>query len=539
MHRFTELLLEVWQEAGRYSRIAESTERIAELLRGRIPLHQVIVRRLELPNRQIRTVATGLASPAEKVAALRTPLTPEELNAIVALASRQRTLPTDSGADKALRERIMPPGLARGSLIGVLRSDAGPLGFLILVAPAGAVFEPVHSQLLEELLAPFTLALENDQRLLALETDRQAAEADRQALLRRLGRESLHEAIVGATNGLQPVMDRVAQVAHADVPVLIFGETGSGKEVIARAIHDGSPRHEGPFLRVNCGAIPTELVDSELFGHERGSFTGAVGTRQGWFERANGGTLFLDEIAELPLAAQVRLLRVIQDGVFERVGGQRALEVDVRIVGATHRDLQRMVAEHRFREDLWYRLAVFPIFLPPLRERLEDLPALALHFAQRAARRFGLPLQTPTLADLDLMSRYAWPGNIRELAAVIDRAAILGNGARLEIGQSLGMPGAIAGSAQRPAADRPVAHPAVDALPGESTPTPQAVGVFESLDVAMRRHIEAALLRTRGRIDGPRGAARLLQINPHTLRARMRKLGVDWRAYRQAGAEAG
>ena len=184
--------------------------------------------------------------------------------------------------------------------------------------------------------------------------------------------------------------------------------------------------------------MPPELIDSELFGHERGSFSGAVGTRRGWFERADGGTLFLDECGELPPAVQVRLLRILQDGTFERVGGEGSHRVSVRIVAATHRDLRSMVAEGRFREDLWYRLAVFPIQLPPLRERREDMAAMATHFALRAARRLGAPPLVPSMADIGLLLAYSWPGNVRELAAVIERAAILGEGKRLELAQSLG-----------------------------------------------------------------------------------------------------
>ena len=188
-------------------------------------------------------------------------------------------------------------------------------------------------------------------------------------------------------------MEQVQLVAPSDTPVLILGETGSGKEVVARAIHSRSRRASGPFLRINCGAISPDLVDSELFGHERGSFTGAVAERKGWFERADCGTLFLDECGELPLPAQVRLLRVLQDGTFQRVGGERPLHVDVRVIAATHRDLPAMVASGQFREDLWYRIAVFPVRLPPLRERLADIPALATHFALRAAEatRFECP----------------------------------------------------------------------------------------------------------------------------------------------------
>jgi transcriptional regulator with GAF, ATPase, and Fis domain len=244
--------------------------------------------------------------------------------------------------------------------------------------------------MLEALLDPFSAALENDRRLHELAALREAAEADRRSLLSRLGRREMSEKIVGAESGLRQVMERATLVAQSDVPVLILGETGTGKEVVSRAIHSRSVRSAGPFIRVNCGAIPAELIDSQLFGHERGSFTGASETRQGWFERADGGTLFLDEIGELPLPAQVRLLRVLQDGYIERVGGQRPIHVDVRIVAATHRDLPSMVKAGTFREDLWYRIAVFSILLPRLSERREDIPELARHFAERAANRFGL-----------------------------------------------------------------------------------------------------------------------------------------------------
>jgi transcriptional regulator with GAF, ATPase, and Fis domain len=272
-------------------------------------------------------------------------------------------------------------------------------------------------------------------------------------------------------------------------------------------------------MRVNCGAIPRELIDSQLFGHERGSFTGAAETRQGWFERADMGTLFLDEIGELPLDAQVRFLRVLQDGFIERVGGTKPIRVNVRVVAATHRDLAAMVRENAFREDLWYRIAVFPILLPPLRDRIDDIPALARHFAARAATRFGLAPVMPAASDIDLLQSYDWPGNIRELGAVIDRAAILGNGQTLELATSLGLSGP-----QR------TSMPAL-AIGNESPPSTTG-RTIATLDDATRRHIEAALRATRGRIEGPQGAARLLKINPHTLRARMRKLRIDWNAFR-------
>jgi len=401
-----------------------------------------------------------------------------------------------------------------------------PAGVLVMVAAPQRQFCDEHAKMFGLLLEPFSAVLENDRRIHELATLREAAEADRRSLLSRLGRSDMSETIVGADAGLRGVMERAQLVSQSDVPVLILGETGTGKEVVARAIHSRSTRGAGPFIRVNCGAIPSELIDSQLFGHERGSFTGASATRQGWFERADRGTLFLDEIGELPLPAQVRLLRVLQDGYIERVGGHQAIHVDVRMVAATHRDLPSMIRDGAFREDLWYRIAVFPIRLPRLDERLEDIPALARHFAERASNRFGLAYVEPTPADILLLTDYSWPGNIRELGAVIDRAAILGNGKTLEITTALGTGAPLL--------------PFAELVAGRSSATSDqprsAVRPIATLDAAMRMHIERALAATRGRIEGRYGAAVLLGINPHTLRARMRKLGVDWGRFRTPDA---
>lgn len=322
------------------------------------------------------------------------------------------------------------------------------------------------------------------------------------------------ERLIGSETGLAAVMARARMVARSSAPVLLFGETGTGKEIIARAIHEHSTFRSGPFRRVNCGAIAPELIDSELFGHEPGAFTGAMTRRKGWFEQADGGTLFLDEIGELAPAAQVRLLRVVQDGELIRVGGERPVRVKVRIVAATHRDLPTMVEAQAFREDLYYRLSVFPIVIPPLRDRPADIRAFAEYFAERAANRFGVRLVPVSDADVRVLAEYRWPGNVREMAAVMDRAVLIGQGRSLEVSAALG-PGTRA------------PNPLLDSSPVHSS-------AIEPLDVVMRRHIEAALVATHGRVEGPHGAARLLRINPHTLRARMRKLKVDWRAFRQA-----
>ncbi len=347
----------------------------------------------------------------------------------------------------------------------------------------------------------------------------------------------LRERIVGAEAGLRTVMERVQIVAESDMPVLILGDTGTGKEVVARAIHARSTRAAAPFLRVNCGAIPTELIDSQLFGHERGSFTGASDQRKGWFERADSGTLFLDEIGELPLAAQVRLLRVLQEKQIERVGGQDTIHVDVRIVAATHRDLAAMVHERTFREDLWYRVNMFPILLPRLSERVEDIPALAKHFARKAAVSFGFLYVEPSPEQIDRLIEYHWPGNIRELQAVMDRAVILGRGIQLDIVTALGI-GLAPKPRTVPISSEPTFYEVIPDVPAARTavvPSPPLVvetSRMESLNDSIRRQIERALSASHGQIEGRRGAAAALQINPHTLRAKMRKLGIRWSEFR-------
>ncbi len=556
-------LLDIWRNVCQPVEIAESVARAAPVLAERFPLETVLVRRVDAQRRCVETTATVCLAETPPAYATRTDCRPGELDEILSWCQHGSAVhrkdegrraeggKQKEGADDLPSAALRPPSSVLlpepcgDFLLAPLRTQHGLCGVLILLTGAGGHFTADHAQLANSLLEPFAIALENDRRVREMRTWREAAEADNRSLLSRLGRHDISESIVGATAGLRPVMQQVEQVAGSDVPVLIFGETGSGKEVVARAIHNQSGRAHGPFIRVNCGAIPPELVDSELFGHERGSFTGAVNTRAGWFERADGGTLFLDECGELPLAGQVRLLRILQDGTFERVGGERPLQVDVRIVAATHRDLRAMATAGQFREDLWYRLAIFPIQLPALRDRPEDIPALAAHFAVRAAKRLGMLPLIPSAEDLQLLATYAWPGNVRELAAVIERAAILGNGKSLEMAKALGKAeeggrGAEDDKVTRWQGDKvtkevkPVAlspgHP-VTWSPGRTSFAPSD---FLSLDAAMKLHIEKALQQTRGRIEGPHGAATLLGLNPHTLRGRMRKLGLAWERFRQA-----
>lgn len=345
-------------------------------------------------------------------------------------------------------------------------------------------------------------------------------------------RAAVHDSdMIIAGDGLRETIARIDQVAPTDAAVLLEGETGSGKELLARMVHARSSRTRGPMLRVNCGAIPAELVDSELFGHERGSFTGATSTRLGWFERADGGTLFLDEVGELSLPAQVRLLRVLQDGTLERVGGGKSIRVDVRVITATHRNLRAMCAQGTFREDLFYRIGVFTVRIPPLRDRRDDIPALASHFAKRAGVRLtGVPL-VPSPSELEALQDYRWPGNVRELAAVIERAAILGGGRKLEVRAALG--DAPAPSRALETGDPPPMNSNANTATVQSISAPTT---FPTLEETMRTHIHRALVLTRGRIEGRGGAADILGLNPHTLRGKMRKLRIDWARFRTMAA---
>ena len=524
MQRLAPLLLDLWRECCRHIEIDESVARSAPLLARRLPLAFLLVRRVDPLNSLVESVAASAFGDHVLPGVTRTEVAPEEIEKLVACARQGRVLHRRASTVVEQLPGLLPPDVEGDVIVGPLAGERGPAGFLVLVSQRSGRFTGEHVALGQALLEPFSVALENDRRLRALATQQAVAEADRRSLLSRLGRQDLQETIIGAEGGFRPVMERADLVAPSDVPVLILGETGSGKEVVARAIHQRSRRASGPFLRVNCGAIPAGLIDSELFGHERGSFTGAATQRKGWFERADRGTLFLDEVGELPLQAQVRLLRILQDGTFERVGGQHSLHVDVRIVAATHRDVQAMVSDRSFREDLWYRIAVFPIHLPPLRDRPEDIPALATHFALRAATRFGTPARIPTPEEMEFLLAYPWPGNVRELAAVIERAVILGEGRSLEVATAIGVGGPrLAATTPRPAAS--------GGRPGGPVAAERAA--FPSLDQVLRGHVESALARTRGRIEGPRGAAALLGVNPFTLRARMRKLGIDWRRFRE------
>jgi len=352
------------------------------------------------------------------------------------------------------------------------------------------------------------------------ETELQAALEQVRALQKKLEAENVYlqdeirkehnfEEIVGNSPTLIDVLRKVETVAPTDSTVLIMGETGCGKELIARAIHNRSKRKSRPLVKVNCGAIPTGLVESELFGHMKGAFTGALERRTGRFELADGGTLFLDEVSELPLDTQVKLLRVLQEHEFEPLGSSRTIKVNVRIIAASNRDLERAIQEGRFRADLFYRLNVLPMTLPPLRQRRSDIPLLTHFFVDRFSRQFGKRITGVSQDTMQVLAEYSWPGNIRELQNVIERAVVLCPGTVLKLGRDL-LP-----------ATGPQYEREEEFVPGNGASS------VSSLEAIEKNHILQVLKQTQGVIEGPRGAAKILNLHPNTLRSRMKKLGIE------------
>jgi len=386
------------------------------------------------------------------------------------------------------------------------------LGIIVVSNTRREKYSQEHASRLLLLHDPFALACANFLRYrdLAELKDRLADN------YRYLQDDLIHirgDEVVGAEQGLKGVMKMVRQVAPTDSPVLLRGETGVGKDVIAQAIHRLSSRSENSLIKVDCAAIPESLVESDLFGHEKGAFTGAISRVRGRFERAQGGIVFLDEIGELSPQTQKKILRVLQEGIIERVGGAETIGLDIRVIAATHRPLETMVAEGRFREDLFFRLNVFPIVIPPLRERRADIPLFVNHFIKKESRRRGLPsIARLAPGAIDILTAYGWPGNVRELINLVERELIIGAGKPLAFSSLAPL---VAEDAEKPVED----------LPSGSL----------SLDRAVSDHIRKVLDMTGGRVEGPRGAARLLDVHPRTLQHRMKKMGVPFgRKYRSS-----
>jgi PAS domain S-box-containing protein len=411
---------------------------------------------------------------------------------------------TPRGIPAALevRRRIFAGEEVRGEELEARRADGSPFWIRVSVSPE---FDGDGHALGGRIMA------------IDLSTEKRAEQAVRvsEYLAQEIRAAHNVDEIVGHSPVLMGVLEKVRLVAETDTSVLILGETGTGKELIARALHSASRRKNRPLIKVNCAALPSGLIESELFGHEKGAFTGASERRVGRFELADGGTIFLDEIGEVPPDVQVKLLRVLQEREIERVGGNKTIGVDVRVVAATNRDLKGAVAAGKFRQDLFYRLNVFPIDLPPLRERPEDIRLLVHYFVGRYATKIGRRISRLPEKLLERLLAYTWPGNVRELENVIERAVILSKGPELEVISEL------------PASISPPAEVSEPTTQRSLEETAAMSASDLKLTHVERDHILTTLKKSGWRIEGPTGAAHLLGLNPSTLRSRMKKLGIE------------
>jgi len=433
---------------------------------------------------------SGTAFRTMKPLALQSPFTGWLNYPIVQMAMRE-----------GLKSFCFLPLISRNRAIGVLvvgrlRDDA---------------FTPADTSFLSQVASEIALAVENALAYREIQELKEQLSKEKLYLEGEIRTEMNFAQIIGNSASLRRVLKEVETVAPTDSTVLIYGETGTGKELIARAIHDLSPRSSKPFVKLNCAAIPTGLLESELFGHEKGAFTGAIAQRIGRFEVADGGTIFLDEIGEIPLELQTKLLRVLQEREFERLGSSRTLRTNARLIAATNRDLEAMVSEQKFRSDLFFRLNVFPVHVPPLRERQGDIPLLVRHFTQQFSRRMNKIIETIPSATMDALSRYHWPGNIRELQNVIERAVIVSTGPALSVDVAdLKFPKG--------------GHPGEVAVPRHSKTNGALHSVLEETE---RQQILQALKKSNWVVAGPNGAAALLGMNRSTLQVRIRKLGIS------------
>lgn len=396
-------------------------------------------------------------------------------------------------------------------LVAPLYIQDTPIGLLTLDHTACSMFSPAIVKFIGTISRLIAVIIAQNESSLHLDTLRRDLTRERNILLTR--EASQFQDIIGNSPAWSRVIDQVKIVAESDLPILIHGETGTGKELVAHTIHKLSPRSDKPFITLNCSALNASLAESELFGHEKGAFTSAVTQRKGRFEIADGGTLFLDEIADLPVEIQPKLLRTLQEGTFERVGGETTRTCDVRIIAASHMDLIKRVQEGRFREDLYYRLGVYPLELPPLSQRKEDIIPLTRYFIQKEARKAGI--RSPGISEEAVtgLLNYPWPGNVRELQNAISRGVLLSRGDLIKC-QHLGL----YHNALMPAASQFADHSSTSV---ESQPP------FPSMEALQKRHIENALARTDGKIYGENGAAALLKMKPTTLQSRIKKLNIQ------------
>lgn len=400
-------------------------------------------------------------------------------------------------ADPDVSAKVKGEGL-QTSVSVPLQSRDRVLGVLNFASRRVDAFAPEDIHLMERVAAQVALALDNALAYQEIQSLKDRLSEEKHYLESEVGEDFAPDEVIGDSPAIQTVLRQVRAAAPSDATVLLQGETGTGKELMARLVHEQSRRRDRTFVKLNCAAIPFGLLESELFGHEKGAFTGAIQQKKGRLELADGGTLFLDEVGELPLELQPKLLRALQEREFERLGGTRTLSVDVRLIAATNRDLEQMVKEGRFRADLFYRLHVFPVRMPPLRDRREDIPALARYFIQKHARRLGRAITRIPPAVMEALQAGAWPGNIRELENFLERSVILSTGAELK-------------------------------APLSELRVPESVSTSRealTLDEAERQAILQALRDSKGRVAGPSGAAAKLGIKRTTLQSRMKKLGL-------------
>jgi formate hydrogenlyase transcriptional activator len=431
------------------------------------------------------------------------PRCPDELPSGRAMATGRPVVTTAGGFDRFdrhIRDQLVARGVQVICSIPLLTAN-GPIGTLEMARAGRSDFTPDELEFAVQAARPIAIALENSLAFRELEEIKQRLALEKLYLEDEIRVDQNPGNMVGQSLAFQALLERIRIVAPTDATVLIEGETGTGKELVARAIHEASARRDRAFVKVNCAAIPATLLESELFGHEKGAFTGALTQKIGRFEVADGGTLFLDEVGEIPLDLQPKLLRAIQEQEFERLGSNRTIRVNVRLIAATNRDLKTMMEDGKFRSDLYYRLNVFPIHVPPLRDRKEDIPLLVSYFTQKYAQRIGRQIDSIPSSALQALMRYDWPGNIRELQNVIERSVILSRSRVLQLAMPEGGPVAV-----------------------RAPRTPGA-------EAAERERILRALRQTNGVVGGPRGAAALLGMKRTTLQSRMKRLGIR-REYR-------
>jgi len=513
-------LLDVNVAVGRHLERDELFGALASCLRSLLPTERFGI---EIPIEGGKLQGHLLTPRSELVEPTLPTVLPAEGTACDWVLQNQRWIVTSSRDE--LRERfpvtfdVMSQGGMESLVAMPLSSGSRCRGVLFFMAARKGAYEGLRRGLIERVANAVAVALDDCLAHEEVRRLRDQLAAENSYLQEEIRQDHNFTEFVGHSPVLLEVFRVVEQVAPTGSTVLILGETGTGKELIARAIHDRSPRKNRPLVKVNCAAISPGLVESELFGHVKGAFTGALQNRDGRFKLADGGTIFLDEVGELPPETQVRLLRVLQEQEFEPVGSGKTVKVDVRVIAATNRDLQTHVREGKFRADLFYRLHVLPLHLPPLRSRVDDIPALTQFFVQGFAKKFGKHVSQVASETMRRLCAYEWPGNVRELQNVIERAMVLASGPVLSIDESV-LPGVALGSSTQPAL---ATARDVDSL---SRLAARSDADHTSFGTVTRQDILAVLAQTKWKIDGECGAAKLLKLHPNTLRSRMKKLGI-------------